>query len=661
MIIYGFVLETIPSWEETLDAICRVVPPDTVKLKGNPSSRPNIIYSPTHQDPRPYQPFTYTDELRVLVVEPGSGAEDVRCRIVNVVPSWRTRYDALSYAWGDETRRETIYVDGLRVSVTRNLHSALMHLRDPHRPRTLWVDALSVNQNDLDERDEQLRIMGFIYSNARKVVIYLGDETENVKGGMALMKAAIPSFEYASRTGTSQAVSWDWSPAFNLLRRPWFQRTWIIQEAVLAHNPLLVCGHETLTWEELLSCCGSDMFRELAPRHDVEVEQALRAMDMIKHGRHERHTKLVGRRKHKKKYVPDFRLLSTLYETRGFKCEDQRDKVYAILSMVTNVGPEDEALMPNNKDSVEEVFKTVAMWDVTKNESFELLSYCSKQEGKHPSLPSWVPDFSDMDEANSMALLLKKRPLKGPNPGFKYERQPFFYEEDEKTVLVLSANVVDMISEVGNVSEGPKIVVYARQEDESDQSVRIDAAAVADRLKWLQECVQIASRADPVHIKQKQGGGTPDIWKSHALGLSTHQFNQFKAVMVPSDPIFFSSRDVRAYAQFLYRGVGIDPRWQTRWRRYNGLESIDKSFRMFAHKRRFCATRSGQLGWVPAAAREGDLVCLASGAQVPIILRRVPASHGRERYMVVGDAFIEGYMLIRNDVYKHGVERLAIV
>jgi len=42
--------------------------------------------------------------------------------------------------------------------------------------RVVWIDAICINQDDLDERSSQLQIMGDIYSQAQDVVIWLGDD-----------------------------------------------------------------------------------------------------------------------------------------------------------------------------------------------------------------------------------------------------------------------------------------------------------------------------------------------------------------------------------------------------------------------------------------------------------------------------------------------------
>lgn len=155
------------------------------------------------------------------MLDPGSGNDEIRCRRVNATWSWRTRYDALSYTWGDESRRGTILVDGLPLSITENLHSALVHLRHPRRRRVLWVDALCINQDDAGERDEQVKRMGSIYSRARRVVIWLGPETKEVEGAIALIKAVASAYRSSTDAqAVSKRARKDFAPIFALLRRP---------------------------------------------------------------------------------------------------------------------------------------------------------------------------------------------------------------------------------------------------------------------------------------------------------------------------------------------------------------------------------------------------------------------------------------------------------
>ncbi|KAL1854057.1 hypothetical protein Daus18300_011555 [Diaporthe australafricana] len=91
------------------------------------------------------------------------------------------RYEALSYTWGRPEPGHTVLINGSHpLDVTPNCLQALSSLRRRFHRRTLWVDAICIDQRDCGtskrERDRQVRIMGDIYRTAQKVVVWLGPE-----------------------------------------------------------------------------------------------------------------------------------------------------------------------------------------------------------------------------------------------------------------------------------------------------------------------------------------------------------------------------------------------------------------------------------------------------------------------------------------------------
>ena len=98
----------------------------------------------------------------------------------NVTNTGRSPYEALSYTWGDTSHLAAIKVDGSIFPVTRNLESALRALRDTENAKVLWVDAMCINQADIKELGEQLRIMWDIYSSAELEVVWLVQKKEIV-------------------------------------------------------------------------------------------------------------------------------------------------------------------------------------------------------------------------------------------------------------------------------------------------------------------------------------------------------------------------------------------------------------------------------------------------------------------------------------------------
>ena len=67
-----------------------------------------------------------------------------------------------------------IICNGYPISMTENLHHALLQLRQMADVRYLWIDAICTNQSNLREREQQVSIMGDIIASAEEVVVWLG-------------------------------------------------------------------------------------------------------------------------------------------------------------------------------------------------------------------------------------------------------------------------------------------------------------------------------------------------------------------------------------------------------------------------------------------------------------------------------------------------------
>jgi len=88
---------------------------------------------------------------------------------------------ALSYTWGSRVLEDDFVVDGKSVAITKNLGEALRKLHTYLRKETLmlWVDLISINQRDLQERSHQVGLMNAIYRCAERVGIWLGEAHGN--------------------------------------------------------------------------------------------------------------------------------------------------------------------------------------------------------------------------------------------------------------------------------------------------------------------------------------------------------------------------------------------------------------------------------------------------------------------------------------------------
>jgi len=129
-----------------------------------------------------------------------------------------------------------------------------------------------IDQSNLAERESQVQLMASIYAKASQTLIWLGEETSDVKG-WARASYAIRKFfpdgafrenvesltqerrefqKYHARRlllGLDNIYSTVHAIAIgNLYMRPWFRRKWVIQEVVKSHCPVLVCGNERVPW-----------------------------------------------------------------------------------------------------------------------------------------------------------------------------------------------------------------------------------------------------------------------------------------------------------------------------------------------------------------------------------------------------------------------------
>lgn len=111
----------------------------------------------------------------------------------------------------------------------------------------MWIDAISINQDDMAERDRQVQRMGQIYDFAMKVYSYVGKTTEDTALALEfveeLQKHPVVLFNSA---GEFDFGKWDGTghggnrikldrlvilcvSLYRFLTRKYFRRVWILQ------------------------------------------------------------------------------------------------------------------------------------------------------------------------------------------------------------------------------------------------------------------------------------------------------------------------------------------------------------------------------------------------------------------------------------------------
>jgi hypothetical protein len=155
------------------------------------------------------------------------------------------KYTALSYVWGDQADSVTIRINGKKLSVTRNLFKFL----DCHRDSFLtnrsteglfWIDAICIDQSNIDERSKQVQFMAEVYKNAQNVLVWLGVPTEPVRQVLEhMLKRRLSPQEEKTRD--------------TVFRGAWWERLWVVQEVANAKCLVVRCGSFECAWEEIES------------------------------------------------------------------------------------------------------------------------------------------------------------------------------------------------------------------------------------------------------------------------------------------------------------------------------------------------------------------------------------------------------------------------
>jgi Heterokaryon incompatibility protein (HET) len=199
-------------------------------------------------------------QIRRLILSPGPVEDPIRWQLEAVSLDDSPRYEALSYIWGDAKTRKEIVLDDEPFSLSTSFATALKNLRLPDHPRLFWIDTLSINQSDVEERNEQVQLMREAYASASPVLIWLGESDEESDEVFEMQ----PTVTCGAKLSDSAAQRLCWYLYFELNERPWFYRLWVDQVLVLTGpDPNVGCGNKWVSWNNLVKTWALVAWRQL--------------------------------------------------------------------------------------------------------------------------------------------------------------------------------------------------------------------------------------------------------------------------------------------------------------------------------------------------------------------------------------------------------------
>ncbi|KAJ4019471.1 hypothetical protein NW766_003198 [Fusarium irregulare] len=508
-------------------------------------------------------------------------------------------YEALSYTWGTEIASSLVKVEAIgdrtgssyqgSLRIGKNLDEALRYLRYLHSPRAMWIDALSIDQSDIEERNHEVKRMGDIFRLATRVVAWIGPAFLGSTLALSTLNDIAQNIVWTSNRAckarpSCSDPSWhkcDIPAQFNtlteitignLFSRLWFRRLWVVQEIHLSSPSSIVqCGRETILWTDLQ---GAAMI--LISKHDDGTK-----------GHLQRHLWEMARICF---YVKGTRLDDILWKYHDLGCQLPHDRIYGLM----NLAPHGWAsrIEPDYSKSVLEVYREAFLeysrfygrLDLLLQTGVNGVGTVSCDE----NWPSWVPDWT-------------ARALDTIPPGNGFSAASF--------------------SPSHSALHGPNELEVA--------GIRLDTIAYVYRLevKSFQDLADYFNELDLEKIIEKRYRTGESFFDAH-LHVLTHSRFKERVPHVGRPKFALVREHIIALAQ------GKESPYDLTQYENEMIVGLEDSYCFL--------TSDGYLGHcrTRGTVEKGDEVFIPLGCQVPILVR--PTANNKHRSL--GDCFVHGVM-----------------
>ncbi|KAK7440820.1 hypothetical protein VKT23_016898 [Stygiomarasmius scandens] len=588
--------------------------------------------------------------IRLLQILPADPDEQLECQLIEVPLDALPTYEALSYVWGDVNVRESILCNDQAMEITCSLAYALQKLRpfkgeevdnqlttvSNSSSRMVWADAICINQDDILERNHQVQLMQDIYSNAARVMVWLGlDECGQAsKAIMAiqLVTHLLSTYQAFSEKMQQKNITWNnqgrghftfeicemlfrskslqdpWTSIQLFFDLPWWSRIWCVQEAFLARKVKMLCGDEYIDGEDVA------VFSQWYIREVVYTGSTQQSG--FSHGGISRANNIFNHRDLDARH-----LFMVCNDFRNLQATNPRDKVYGLLGLWRATEKENLIEVDYNK-SVVEVYTDVVLMAIRNRRDLFVLRYVDHDRDSDDGFPSWVPRWDRSIQAH-MIWLDKSR----------LSASQFYAEEPDEAlarsgILQVKGVLFDRIVSTSGVLKG------GRESFMTDAVFRqsfielwLEATGERPNTEYLHQVsvTELATTVTSGLIKcsreiRDRDNMQPDAWLD--IGdLDT----EARRVFLSSFHTFIDSEKYPGNARAFVQLLGA------------------------VHNKRLFRTSRGHLGLGHGGVREGDFVSVLHGGNEPFVLRLV-TSDSEAHFRLVGDCYV--YDIMNRQVYK---------
>jgi hypothetical protein len=572
-------------------------------------------------------------EIRLVVLHPSTElyAPPV-CQLLYTSLRENVAYEALSYVWGDDPaeKLQQIMLDSQTFFVKYNLDNALRHIRHPDTKRILWADAISIDQNNLEERSQQVQLMRDIFSRCATCLFWVGpdDGLSALKHGMAVIESLTTDEEFLAERSKPSGLFLDIREGWHLAQvfeapKIW-NRVWVMQEAACAPKITLVAGRSTLDWELVASFLERDRYGPADAFHNLfghgGKTRRLSDMETFKNPQVIQHQRKVMKEMRKGSIST---LMDVLVRFKYTRSTDPRDKVYGLLGLVS----EPHGITVDYSRTTRQVFINTAEQLIQCSGNLDILCQNPWQNCGNPEriidLPSWVPDFAS---PGHQRLLFAQRSIF--NAGANDHHLSC-------TVLHEKALRLDGVC-LGSVAS-----ISPSRDDFIDRfSLRHEATWRLQRVTTNQNGAEIPLTSSPTDDQMSNyATGEPLVeayWRTLIADCKAYPIERL------------NENDIEAYNAALQatsqNGVDLGA--------FPSFEELDGGIMWSRMKPdwQFALMNTGFFAMIPKYGKELDEVMVVRGAKTPLVVRMAEATvkdSNRQTlpaYTLVGSAYVHGFM-----------------
>lgn len=615
--------------------------------------------------------------IRLLRLEKGEQADRLKgsFELCNLSShhSRRPKYTAISYVWGSPLKLFSLYMaDSSKrrsIQLQTSLFLALRRLRQKDRSVLLWADAICIDQTNDSEKARQIPLMSKIYQSAEKVFAWLGEEENDSDQAIELLtKMGRTVLDFRGRTRgwddphafTSEDPHYlpqvgdrKWVAVENLLKRRWFSRIWIVQEAALAVNLEMGCGSKRMPWELLYHATTLCFMKGLwNQNNDCPIADRRTQKNILELG------KLRSQATKDGHFTASDYLFDLLQLFHQREVTVPRDRLFALLGMAKD--RLEDKLQPRYDNSDEDVITNYGCVFVEQGRGLELLCQ-ARMAGARKKLPSWMPDLTastypktitawgarvaDLESDESDAEFKAAGDDSSTRNGRVTIENKILrlkgYEVDEVTGLgQYASNIDDFILFIEEIFKFVDDVYHSMPPEQR--------AKVRCRLPIGDTHEPATPSWDPEDRFGEPGDGKAT--RTHAYVNMLRYLAYRRGAGSKAEAVAIQEAGQAAYivsdTNLLRRRM---------WPYYRTVIELLESFRPASAV--VCRTKMGRVGIVPRTVEEpGDKIVIFQGSKVPYIIRKSSTALGI--YRAVGECYIDGIM--HGELFGDGKQRSSL-